>query len=204
MNKIIWLTGESGAGKTTVGKPLADCLDGVLLDGDEMRSSISLGAGFSREDRTEHNLRVARLAKILQQYVNVVVSVIAPMADVRKQITEICNPLWVWIYRSLPDREGHFYETPGPDEYKIALDHDILSPEQSLRAIISLLDNEKEAYSYFIGRYQPFHEGHIRLIHSVLDEGKRVCIALRDTPLRANDPYTVYAVSYTHLTLPTN
>ena len=46
-------------------------------------------------------------------------------------------------------------------------------------------------YSLFIGRYQPLHEGHIKLIRSVLDEGKNVCVALRDTPISDTDPYTV-------------
>ncbi len=46
-------------------------------------------------------------------------------------------------------------------------------------------------YSLFIGRYQPFHAGHQRLIETVLEEGKNVCIALRDTPIQKTDPYSV-------------
>lgn len=46
-------------------------------------------------------------------------------------------------------------------------------------------------YSYFIGRYQPLHEGHSKLIRSVLDEGKNVCVALRDTPKSDSDPYSI-------------
>ncbi len=45
-------------------------------------------------------------------------------------------------------------------------------------------------YSLFIGRYQPFHAGHQKLIQTVLDEGKNVCIALRDTEISDTDPYT--------------
>ena len=45
------------------------------------------------------------------------------------------------------------------------------------------------SYSLFIGRYQPFHDGHETLIRSVLNEGKNVCIALRDTPQTDSDPY---------------
>ena len=36
-------------------------------------------------------------------------------------------------------------------------------------------------YSLFIGRYQPLHAGHINLIRVVLNEGKNVLVALRDT-----------------------
>jgi adenylylsulfate kinase len=45
-------------------------------------------------------------------------------------------------------------------------------------------------FSLFIGRWQPFHEGHKKLIQTVIDEGKRVCIAIRDTPIDENNPYS--------------
>ena len=50
----------------------------------------------------------------------------------------------------------------------------------------------KKIYSLFIGRYQPFHDGHEALIKTVLDEGKNVCIALRDTSKSGLDPYSVF------------
>ena len=46
-------------------------------------------------------------------------------------------------------------------------------------------------YSLFIGRYQPLHDGHVRLIQSVLNEGRNVCVAIRDTPISDANPYTV-------------
>jgi len=132
MGKVIWLTGKSGAGKTTIAKRLQEDIDCVFLDGDEMRKSISTKAGFSREDRKEHNLRVARLAKELAKQKNVVVPVIAPMKDVRKEIDGICSPVWVYVKRELPEREGHFYEEP--EDY-FTVDHDALSVEESVSAI---------------------------------------------------------------------
>jgi adenylylsulfate kinase len=44
--------------------------------------------------------------------------------------------------------------------------------------------------SLFIGRWQPFHNGHKTLIETVLREGKNVVVACRDTPLSDSDPYT--------------
>ena len=41
-----------------------------------------------------------------------------------------------------------------------------------------------------IGKFQPFHEGHKKLIQTVLDEGKNVCVAIRDTGTDENNPYT--------------
>lgn len=46
-------------------------------------------------------------------------------------------------------------------------------------------------YSLFIGRFAPLHEGHIKLIQSVLDECKNVCVALRDTEIDKDNPYTI-------------
>jgi cytidyltransferase-like protein len=42
--------------------------------------------------------------------------------------------------------------------------------------------NNPDKYALFIGRWQPFHDGHQWLIDQKLNEGKRVCIAIRDVP----------------------
>ncbi|MFH1624471.1 MAG: adenylyltransferase/cytidyltransferase family protein [Pseudomonadota bacterium] len=47
-------------------------------------------------------------------------------------------------------------------------------------------------YSLFIGRYQPLHEGHIKLMRHVLEEDKKnVCIAIRSTPKDNNNPFSI-------------
>lgn len=46
-------------------------------------------------------------------------------------------------------------------------------------------------YSLFIGRWQPLHEGHKKLIQTVLDEGRNVLVAIRDTPISEKDPFSV-------------
>lgn len=45
--------------------------------------------------------------------------------------------------------------------------------------------------SLYPGRFQPFHKGHAAIVQGLLDEGKKVCIALRDTPISESDPYTL-------------
>lgn len=96
--KVIWLTGNVGAGKTSIAYLLKERLNAVILDGDEMRASISLEAGFSKKDRDLHNLRVARLANVLcNQGHNVVVSVIAPFKSTRDKVTELIDPYWIYI-----------------------------------------------------------------------------------------------------------
>ena len=111
---IIWLTGNSGAGKTTLADMLCKDDGWIKLDGDEMRSSISLGAGFSKADREEHNLRVARLAKVLhKQQFNIVISVIAPFRSTREKINSIIPECrWVYIKRDGLDKPDRPYEEP--------------------------------------------------------------------------------------------
>lgn len=113
---IIWLTGNTGAGKTSIAYLLKERMNAVVLDGDELRASISTDLGFSPEDRDEHNMRVARLAKVLNaQGFNVVVSVIAPFQATRDKITEIINPYWIYI-KGGETREDAPYEVPkNPD-----------------------------------------------------------------------------------------
>ena len=188
--EIIWLTGMSGSGKTTLAKRLQEDWPCIILDGDEMRSSISLGAGFSRADRTEHNFRVASLAKVLSKQANVVVSVIAPIAEVRKDIDKICSPKWVYVKRTLPKREGHFYEEP--TDYPI-VDTDKLSIEKSLALLKMYIGIEKkETYSLFIGRWQPLHDGHLALFDKVRQEGKNILVGIRDTKIDKNNPLTAH------------
>ncbi len=49
----------------------------------------------------------------------------------------------------------------------------------------------KPTYSFFAGRWQPFHKGHKALIQTALNRGKHVCIAIRDTQMSADNPHTV-------------
>ncbi len=139
---ILWLTGNTGAGKTTLAKgvqkffneqedydhPLARKI--LVLDGDEMRATISVGETLTPEDRRRHNLRVARLAGLLQsQGFQVIVSVIAPFAKVREEVSEICHPQWIYIKRSglhAPDRP---YEAPSNPA--LVIDNDVLDIEQA-------------------------------------------------------------------------
>jgi len=127
---IIWLTGQSESGKTTLAKALAPMIGGVVLDGEDMRESISVGAGFSKEDREAHNLRVARLAAVLSRQSPVVVAVIAPFKETRKQIDELLKPVWVYVKRRAAVRAANYpYQIP-PSPHVVA-DSDAHRPHEN-------------------------------------------------------------------------
>ena len=125
---VIWLTGNSGSGKTTLANAFrAKCPQWILLDGNVMRASISLGAGFSKEEREAHNLRVARLADVLdKQGHDIIIAVIAPYKSTRKKIDKIVNCSWIYMKRTMARRENYPYEVPSNSE-AITIDVDNMS-----------------------------------------------------------------------------
>lgn len=114
--QIVWLTGNTTAGKTTLANGLKKYYPHmIILDGDEMRGSISQEFGLSLKDRYDHNMRVARLAKTLSLQTKVVVAVIAPTTKIREAIeSELgSKPIWCWIRNDkAPGTEERPYEIP--------------------------------------------------------------------------------------------
>jgi len=86
---VLWFTGLSGSGKTTTARQIYEQLAASgqpveLLDGDEIRTAICKGLGFSREDRLENIRRIAYVAKLLSRHgVTVLVSAITPYREMR-------------------------------------------------------------------------------------------------------------------------
>jgi sulfate adenylyltransferase len=93
---IVWLTGLSGAGKTTLADALRKRLSGYrkveVLDGDEVRTNLSKGLGFSREDRDTNVARIGYVARLLaRQGVGVVTAAISPYAAARDEVRRLAE-----------------------------------------------------------------------------------------------------------------
>ena len=91
----VWLTGLSGAGKSTIATALAEELRSrgrkvEILDGDVVRENLSKGLGFSKEDRDINIRRIGFVADLLTRNgVVVIVAAISPYREVRDEVREM-------------------------------------------------------------------------------------------------------------------
>jgi adenylylsulfate kinase len=108
---ITWISGQSKSGKSTLARKIRT--NEIMLDGDAMRATINKDLGFSKKDREENNLRIARLARELDgQGFNVIVATIAPYKELREQIRKITGCKFIYL-------EGGISATDYPYEAEI-------------------------------------------------------------------------------------
>ena len=164
----LWFTGLSGAGKTTIAEivehELRDRIGSVeVLDGDIVRTNLSKGLGFSREDRDTNVLRIGFVADLLTRNgVGVIVSAISPFKEVRDQVRRNIGEDFIEIFVDAPlevcaerDVKGLYkkafsgeipqftgvsdpYEPPAAPELHIKTNEE--EPQESARRVILRLE----------------------------------------------------------------
>ncbi len=104
---VIWFTGLSGSGKTTIAHVLEQKLAEAdvpveLLDGDVVRENLSKGLGFSKEDRDTNIRRIAFVAHLLQRNgVFVITAAISPYRAIREEARMMAKD-FVEVYANAP------------------------------------------------------------------------------------------------------
>ncbi len=100
----VWFTGLSGAGKTTIAGRLEQALRAQdrraeLLDGDVVRTHISKGLGFSKEDRDTNIRRIGFVCKLLSRNgVAAIAAAVSPYREIRDEVrAEIANFVEVYV-----------------------------------------------------------------------------------------------------------
>jgi bifunctional enzyme CysN/CysC len=101
--RVIWLTGMSGAGKSTIASALKGAMDPgsvCVLDGDELRAGLCSDLGFSEADKREQTRRAAEVARIISMAgMTVIVALISPYAESRDTARRICSGVpWFEVY----------------------------------------------------------------------------------------------------------
>ena len=107
--KVVWMTGLSGSGKTTLAKYLERRLMQAgyfskLLDGDNVRSGLNKGLGFSEEDRTENIRRIAEVSKLFVDGGVICINCfVSPTEDIRAQAKGIIgDDLFLEVFIDTP------------------------------------------------------------------------------------------------------
>jgi adenylylsulfate kinase len=104
---VIWFTGLSGSGKTTIAHLVEDKLVEAgapveILDGDVVRENLSKGLGFSKEDRDTNIRRIAFVAHLLQRNgVFVITAAISPYRSVREEARSMAKD-FVEVFADAP------------------------------------------------------------------------------------------------------
>ncbi|MAZ93058.1 MAG: adenylyl-sulfate kinase [Lentimicrobiaceae bacterium] len=92
---VVWMTGLSGAGKTTIASNIAKQLNKLgyltqILDGDNIRTGINNNLGFSEQDRYENIRRISEVSKLfLDCGIVCINSFISPTNEIRNMAKEI-------------------------------------------------------------------------------------------------------------------
>ena len=166
---VLWFTGLPGAGKTTIANVVAPELEqrGFVvdhLDGDVVRTHLSLGLGFSKEDRDTNIARIAWVAsRVARAGAVVIVSAISPYTEARRHARSLIEPHapFVEVHVATPLEEcarrdpkglyakafaGELTEFTGvsapyeePSRPELRLDTTGTTPAQSAAAVLALL-----------------------------------------------------------------
>ena len=165
---VVWFTGLSGAGKTTIAHEVERLLyqlncHSVVLDGDNIRHGLCSDLGFSDSDRKENSRRVGEVAKLMMETgLIVITSFISPFRDDREYVRNllphgdfievycraslsICEKRDVkGLYRRA--RKGGIANYTGidspyeePINPELALDTEMLSIEESTNQVMNML-----------------------------------------------------------------
>ena len=116
----VWLTGLSGAGKSTIAGILARHLESrdltvTLLDGDVVRTHLSKGLGFSKDDRDTNIRRIGFVAAEIVRHGGVVIcAAVSPFESTRNEVKQQVGPdSFLLVYVATPLEECERRDTKG-------------------------------------------------------------------------------------------
>jgi cytidyltransferase-like protein len=197
MSRKILVMGLPGSGKTTLTRALAPMLNAVVFNNDEVRANINRDLGFSIEDRVEQARRMGWLCdRVVDSGGIAIADFICPTPATRAAFGEAFTIFIDRIEASRFDDTNQIFIPPERFEIRIEAEG---TPQYWAERIFKLLRpafDPKGPTALFVGRFQPFHDGHQSLIEEGLKRVGQVCIAVRDTQhVDGNNPLSFFDVS---------
>jgi cytidyltransferase-like protein len=195
-SRKILIMGLPGAGKTTLATVLAPLLNAVAFNADAVRANLSRDLSFSIEDRIEHARRLGWMCdRVVEAGGTVIADFVCPTEDTR---TAFGDAFTIWVDRI---SEGRFEDTNRmfvpPRRFDIRVTPEGTPQywaEQALARLCPAFDPQRPT-ALFVGRFQPLHPGHQRLIEEGLRRVGQACIAVRDTHgIGGTNPLPFFAV----------
>ena len=181
----ILIMGLPGAGKTTLARALTPRLSAVHFNADEVRQNVNKDLGFSEKDRVEQARRMGWLCdQIVKAGGYAVADFICPTPEARAAFAEGGEAFIVWvdrIKRSAFEDTNRMFVPPEHCDIRVSLEGTVEYWREQVALRVRPVFDSKKPTALFIGRYQPFHDGHKTLILEGLKRVGQVCIAVRDT-----------------------
>jgi len=168
---VIWFTGLSGSGKSTVAHRIADMLRAQghpieMLDGDAIRA-VFPATGFTKSERDAHVKRVGYLASRLEFHgITVIASLVSPYRESRDFVRSLCRD-FIEVYVSTPIEECERRDVKGlyakarrgeitsftgvddpyeiPTSPELVLDTSLLGVEEAATRVLEMVQHRVEA-----------------------------------------------------------
>lgn len=176
--------GLPGAGKTTLSLELAKLLNAVHFNADEIRKEVNKDLGFEPQDRIEHARRMGKLCDIVArtgQYV--IADFVCPLPETREAFG-VEDTFVVFVNRT-PIRNyvdtTKMFVAPNKSHVIVNNEGSPLYWANQIKQLLIPTFNSKAPTAFMLGRYQPFHDGHKKLIGEAINRVGQACIAIRDT-----------------------